>query len=74
VVEGGLGDTARRFETAFGAGAGDAVSRLSVDDLFIDEYGLCVARRLPFTLDETPPICFSISRAAAAGFGGFAAA
>lgn len=36
----GRGDTALRFEGPL-AGAGDAVSRLSVDDLFMDEYGLC---------------------------------
>lgn len=35
--EGGRGDTARRFDGALDAGAGDGDSRLSVDDLFIDE-------------------------------------
>lgn len=68
----GLGDTARRFEGAFGVGAGEAVSRLSVDDLFIDAYGL-VCRRLPFGFGDNPP-AFCISRAAAAGFGAPAAA
>jgi len=45
-----------------------------VDDLFIDEYGLCV-RRLPFIFDDTvPPVFCCISLAAAAGFGDPAAA
>lgn len=71
--EGGRGETARRFEGALAAGAGDGVSRLSVDDLFIDEYGVFWALRLPFG-DDTPPDAFSLSRAAAAGFGDAAAA
>lgn len=61
LVDAGLGDTARRFDGALD-GAGDAVSRLSVDDLFMDEYGLCCARRLPFGLGAMPP-AFSIARA-----------
>jgi hypothetical protein len=58
LAEVGRGDTARRFEGALD-GAGDAVSRLSVDDLFMEEYGLCCTRRLPFGLDAIPP-AFSI--------------
>jgi hypothetical protein len=61
----GLGDTARKLE-------GDGVSRLSVDDLFMDEYGLCVLM-LPLGFGDSPP-AFCISLAAAAGFGAPAAA
>jgi hypothetical protein len=68
---GGRGEIARRFDGPR-AGAGDGVSRLSVDDLFIDEKGVCVFFRLPLG-DPTPP-AFSLSRAAAAGFGAAAAA
>jgi hypothetical protein len=32
----GRGGIVRKFEGALGAGAGDGVSRLSVDDLFIE--------------------------------------
>lgn len=70
---GGRGETARRLEGALLAGAGDGVSRLSVDDRFIDEYGVFCALRLPLG-DATPPVAFSLSRAAAAGFGEAAAA
>jgi hypothetical protein len=65
--DGGRGETARRFDGALLAGAGDGVSRLSVDDLFIDENGVFCAFRLP--LGEDTPLAFSLSRAAAAGFG-----
>jgi hypothetical protein len=69
---GGRGEIARRFDGPL-AGAGDGVSRLSVDDLFIDEKGACVfVLRLPLG-DPTPP-AFNLSRAAAAGFGAAAAA
>jgi hypothetical protein len=61
----------RRFEGALAAGDGDGDSQLSVDDRFIDEYGLCVLR-LPLG-DANPPVCFNRSRAAAAGFGEAAA-
>jgi hypothetical protein len=60
-------------------GRGDArlsvedLSRLSVDDLFMEEYGLCCTRRLPLGLAAKPP-AFSIWRAAAAGLGAAAAA
>jgi hypothetical protein len=64
---GGRGDTARRFEGALAAGAGDGVSRLSVDDLFIDEKGVFVLT-LPLG-EDMPPVAFNLSRAAAAGFG-----
>jgi hypothetical protein len=64
---GGRGDTARKFDGALVAGAGDGESRLSVDDLFIDEKGVFSFLRLP--LGDAPPPAFSLSRAAAAGFG-----
>lgn len=67
-VEDGRGGTVRRFEGALAAGVGDGVSQLSVDDRFIDEYGLCVVLRLPLG-EANCPVCFSRSRAAAAGFG-----
>jgi hypothetical protein len=66
-IEGGRGETARRFDGPR-AGAGDGVSRLSVDERFMDEYGLCVALRLPLGEDR-PPAALSRSRAAAAGLG-----
>ena len=37
LAEAGRGDTARKLEGALAPGAGDGVSLLSVDDLFIDE-------------------------------------
>jgi hypothetical protein len=64
---GGRGDTARKFEGALAAGAGDGVSRLSVDDLFMDEKGVFVLT-LPMG-EDMPLVCFRRSRAAAAGFG-----
>ena len=67
----GRGDTARKFDPDRVAGPGEGVSRLSVDDLFIDENGLCVFT-LPF--GELRPLAFNRSRAAAAGFGAPAAA
>lgn len=63
----GRGDTARRLEGAL-EGAGDALSRLSVESRFIDEKGFVV-----FTVGACPP-ARSLSRAAAAGFGAPAAA
>ena len=69
----GLGETALRVEGLWTGGAGDAVSRLSVDDLFMDEYGFFCARRLPFGSGASPP-AFCICLAAAAGFGEAAAA
>jgi hypothetical protein len=68
---GGRGDTARKFDGALAAGAGDADSRLSVDDLFIDEKGV-FSFLLP--LGDARPPAFNLSRAAAAGFGDRAAA
>jgi hypothetical protein len=68
---GGRGDTARKFDGALAAGAGDADSRLSVDDLFIDEKGV-FSFLLP--LGDARPPAFNLSRAAAAGFGDCAAA
>ena len=68
---GGRGDTARRLDGLLVAGVGDGVSRLSVDDLFIDEYGV-FALMLPLG-DDSPP-ALNRSRAAAAGFGELAAA
>lgn len=64
----GRGDTARRLEGPRAAGAGDALSRLSVESLFIDENGFVV-----FAACGVAP-CRSLSRAAAAGFGAPAAA
>lgn len=59
----GRGDTARKLEARLD-GSGDArlsvedLSRLSVDDLFMEEYGLCCTRRLPLGLAKPP--AFSI--------------
>ena len=64
--DGGRGETARKFEGA--RGAGDGVSRLSVDDLFMDENGVFCAFKLPLG-EDTPLVALSLSRAAAAGFG-----
>lgn len=64
----GRGDTARRWEGPRAAGAGDALSRLSIESLFIDENGFVV-----FAACGVAP-CRSLSRAAAAGFGAPAAA
>lgn len=64
----GRGDTARRFEGARDAGAGDALSRLSVESRFMDEKGFVV-----FAACGVAP-ARSRSRAAAAGFGAPAAA
>jgi hypothetical protein len=64
---GGRGDTARKFDGPLDAGAGNADSRLSVDDRFIDEKGVFSFLRLP--LGDAPPPAFSLSRAAAAGLG-----
>lgn len=63
----GRGDTARRFEGAL-FGAGEALSRLSVESRFMDEKGLVV-----FAAWGVAP-WRSLSRAAAAGFGAPAAA
>jgi hypothetical protein len=68
----GLGEMARTFVGALD-GPGDAVSRLSVDDRFMDENGLCDDLRLPLWLGDRPP-AFCIKRFAASGFGELAAA
>ena len=67
---GGAGDTARRFDCFLVEDASGGLSRLSVDDRFIDEKGDLVLT-LPF--GELMP-ALSLSRAAAAGFGAPAAA
>lgn len=64
----GRGDTARRLEGVLDTRAGDALSRLSVESLFIEENGFVV-----FTVGVEPP-ARNLSRAAAAGFGAPAAA
>lgn len=64
----GRGDTARKLEGPLEAGAGDALSGLSVESLFMDENGFVV-----FAAWGVAP-CRSLSRAAAAGFGAPAAA
>jgi hypothetical protein len=69
----GRGGIARTFAGALPAGAGDGVSRLSVDDRFIEAYGFCCVLILPWG-DDMPPDALSLSRAAAAGFGAPAAA
>lgn len=59
----GRGDTAHRLEGPRETGAGDALSRLSVESRFMDEKGFVV-----FAACGAAP-CRSLSRAAAAGFG-----
>lgn len=69
---GGRGDTARRLDGPLAGGAaGGGLSRLSTDDLFMDEYGDFV---LTVPLVALMPPARSRSRAAAAGFGAPAAA